>query len=603
MPLFLSIFVGLTLVAPASPPTAQELLAHHAPIFLQNVCDDARNPDALDGRSDLITPVDFAGWDIADAWHNLASVPAADLTAAAYASVVSTASHSYLLFAVWHPRDFSAGLPFGLRVPFDSHSGDLEGALLVVDHTLADDGLGEVVAAVSVWHRALLPASGAVEGRLPPSPMPRLTFDDFGGGRRAVFEIEAGGHGIEPWDGEPIKGAHVRYVPLAPDADPAAPSAFDGSDAAYALIDMFGPDGLWQRRDDADVFDGNGFRSNYGTGNATPPWRWRDVRYPDLPAGAIADDPAAVFRHFFQPPAGDGEAEPYLLNQYAAGAAEPRAAQDGEVDRLPILFTLDGDVVAERVAELINERGGVNETLQDDDSTHRRLAFDLEGIEVESGDVFVVGNVDLDEGRRVADAHLQMSAPHGLVVRATLTGMTADGEAASSAAAEVRTRGITIDLGAADAAGNRSSEVDVEATVAIDGQSLTYEHARHVHVFGKRMTFRGWAGPKTFEANILAKLRVDLTAAGSASLTLLDFKPADADQAIPLTLRLRLPEGVEPRVTTHEGLIQPLDGVEATIRLQPPFGDPYDVRVPNPLLTILKSLKDKPLELALEFAD
>ncbi|WP_432993360.1 hypothetical protein [Dactylosporangium sp. CA-233914] len=298
------------------------LVLRWAPIHHQDV--DAHGRHSAGGRADKVTRVDFDGnWDARDNWEHAGDFPAA---AYAYASVVQTRTHWFLTYLFFHSRDWT-NRPF-----FDSeHENDAEGVLLVV----ARDGTryGELRAAVTVAHADFFsytpagsPWSGGretIDGIL---AMQRSTRDGL---LHPVTAQEAHGHGLKAYRG---RSGGVVYYP----AEVAEmPRGAHDPDVGYALLDIFAPGGLWQRRGDPALFAAPGtfagdaprfgrgacghgtFRCT--TNSAHAPWGWDD--HDDTPGrGEIATDPAKVAAEYFTIP--EPFAREYTANGYTPGPAQ-----------------------------------------------------------------------------------------------------------------------------------------------------------------------------------------------------------------------------------------------------------------------------------------
>src|SRR5688572_24316853 len=97
---------GLAAPTPAGAAvTRAQLALRWAPIHYQDV--DATGSHALSGRSDYITKVDFDG-DLngRNNWDRTGQA-GVSLAAHAYYSVVETATHWYLTYLFYHPRDWT----------------------------------------------------------------------------------------------------------------------------------------------------------------------------------------------------------------------------------------------------------------------------------------------------------------------------------------------------------------------------------------------------------------------------------------------------------------------------------------------------------------
>ncbi|MEM6931074.1 MAG: hypothetical protein AAF602_29335 [Myxococcota bacterium] len=286
-----------------------DLARRWAPVHRQSV--SRRGSDGLSGKADYVTRIDFDGdWDPTDNWESLPEHPA---HAACYYSVVTTRTHWYLIYAFYHPRDWSSSLLSPVR-HLDSHENDLEGALVVVRRSAVEPS-GVLEGMITVFHRDFY--SFTPEG----SPLQsgredvdgRVRFDSTTGARRPVTWQEAEGHGLKAWSGRASNGS-IRYVPGDRGAEP---GGTDDTAVPYELVDIFGPDGLWSRRDDRGLFERWGrFRGDQGGGSAHAPWRWDDHDDgPHLTGGELAVDPARVVSIYFTGLgdfACDYERNPYL---------------------------------------------------------------------------------------------------------------------------------------------------------------------------------------------------------------------------------------------------------------------------------------------------
>ncbi|GAA4262700.1 hypothetical protein GCM10022255_100570 [Dactylosporangium darangshiense] len=339
-----SVFVGALLagtgvVAPTLPtpaagvdggPAGDESLAERwAPIHHQSV--DPHGPHSAGGRADEITRVDFDGnWDARDNWEHAERYPAA---AYAYASVVETPTHWFVVYMFFHARDWT-NRPF-----FDSeHENDAEGLLLAVEK----DGTpyGRVRAAITVAHGdfySYVPLGSpwstggeTVDGTLPMQVSPR------DGRAHPVTAQEAHGHALKAYSGG---SRGVVYYPAAEAGVPRGPG---DRDVGYRIVDLFGPDGLWTRRADPDLLAAPGtFASDApqgvrdGCGNGTfrckldaahAPWAWDD--HDDRPGrGELATDPASVVAAYFTIP--EPLSRTYVSNGYRP-PSRPIPAGGGE---------------------------------------------------------------------------------------------------------------------------------------------------------------------------------------------------------------------------------------------------------------------------------
>ena len=296
-----------------SKPTDLEIAYRHAPIHHQDV--DVTGESGLMGRADYITAVDFDNdWDTTNNWENAESH---ELSACCYYSVVESATHWFVVYAFFHPRDWSDIPVIG---GLDEHENDLEGCLAIVRRpTPGDDPKwGEIEGLVTVFHRDLftyvttdspfLEGEEDIDGE--------LTLQEFDGSRHPVTAQEAKGHGLKAWPYVKIEGGDgVIYVPSRSESE--EPSSPNDREVMYRLVDIFAEGGLWSRQDDMETFSTWGiFAGDDGKNNAAhAPWRWDDHDDDShLTGGELALDPVRLTMIYFSD-LGDFSRE-YLRNEY-----------------------------------------------------------------------------------------------------------------------------------------------------------------------------------------------------------------------------------------------------------------------------------------------
>jgi hypothetical protein len=292
-----------------------------APVHYQDV--DVTGSHALSGRSDYIARVDFDGdWVGTNNWDNTGSRA---LSAHAYHSVVETSSHWYIVYTFFHPRDWADSV-------FDTeHENDGEGVLLVV----ARDGseYGKLVGAVTVAHKDFFSyvPDGSPLGSGGESVDGKLSFANFEGVDHPITAQEAKGHGLKAWPGYDIVGDGVKYFPSLTTAE--EPSSATDSDVRYKLIDLYGSEGLWARRQLASLFASDGtfagdtsgdcgyVKSLCSTNSANAPWGWDDQNDGSILRGEIATDPAKLSAYYFS--SSSGFATAYTFNPFRGVGADP----------------------------------------------------------------------------------------------------------------------------------------------------------------------------------------------------------------------------------------------------------------------------------------
>ena len=340
---------------------------------------DERNASSVDKpiqrRGDFITRFDFDGdWNGLNNWANLAAPPPNDYRkderarAYVYYSVVETATHYFIVYCTYHAQD---------REPrcsdAECHENDLEGGLHMVKKGPENGGMGSLwlmmYLAHDDWFTYLTPAGRAAGIRLggkSPHETPEkaqhansgfiydvvwsgITPDgklfaprdphwpaDANAPPGTIFRPttwqEPWGHGMYGWPGRDAKSPYNRYrkseypwtngfingdgVIYYPGAKAGIPDYRRSVDTVpYELIDIFAPDGLWNRRENIDwKMDGCGGGSNgtpnctwgyfgafrgqhWGVDKANAPWRW-DHLDDQLPPGMQSFDPLRLIAEY-----------------------------------------------------------------------------------------------------------------------------------------------------------------------------------------------------------------------------------------------------------------------------------------------------------------
>ena len=187
----------------------RELASLYAPLFYPAL---GEHP-----RYDHITNFDFDGdWRGDNNWKNAAD-RRFPLEAWVYYNVRETATHYFIHYAVFHPRDYKGGKRRGralsrvIRAGVEraasidptgraheavlAHENDLEGCLIVVEKHGPDPRRGQVRYVETLAHNEFL--------RYVAESNSREGFDVVAfSGRRAKLYIEPRGHGIEAWRGD-----------------------------------------------------------------------------------------------------------------------------------------------------------------------------------------------------------------------------------------------------------------------------------------------------------------------------------------------------------------------------------------------------------------
>lgn len=299
-----------------NPPLA---LAH-APVHYQDT-------DDTNALADELTAIDYDGnWVTTENWDHLgdSATWTTGTHAVVYRSVVETCTHWFIVYMMYHPRDWSDNDV----IPDQEHENDAEGMLVVV----TKDGTtnGRVDGMVTVAHNdfySFVPAGSAwtdgvedIDGT--------LSFATVDGALHPMTSQEAKGHGLKAW---PYAGDFswapgedgITYVPGTVSEEP--PSG-DSRDVHYTLVNLF--DAVWfLQLTDSAPFDsnwgkldgdesgscGDGIILTCSEDSANMPWSWDDSD-DDLSAGMLALDPATLVDVYFD---GLGNfSRSYVSNKY-----------------------------------------------------------------------------------------------------------------------------------------------------------------------------------------------------------------------------------------------------------------------------------------------
>jgi hypothetical protein len=271
-----------------------------APIHHQETHRNGRH--ALDGAADYVTRFDFDGdFDARNNWENCGD-RRYPLAAHAYYSVTETRSHWFLVYAFFHPRDWSS------RFLETEHENDSEGVLMAIERD--GSSFGTLRAAVTVVHSdfySYVPANSPwrsghedIDGE--------LTLQPFEGQLHPVTAQQAETHALKAWPYYSIAREGIVYYPSLTEAE--VPDSPNDRHVRYRLHDLLESGGLWQRRGDLALFARFGSfagdtAGDCGTGAlwcgnnaAHAPWAWND-NDDAVPAGAMAHDPARLFARYF----------------------------------------------------------------------------------------------------------------------------------------------------------------------------------------------------------------------------------------------------------------------------------------------------------------
>lgn len=321
-------------LAQCEPDPYAAIAAAHAPVHYQDT-------NAASAIGDYLTAVDYDGdWSTIDNWDHLED-PASwatggtGLGAVVYQSVVETCTHDFIVYAMYHPRDWSNGIG-------QEHENDMEGLVVAVRKdgtpnghlegviTHAHDDFYSYTPAGSTWtagHNPVLsPTTTSTE-----DIDGTLTFQSVDGAQHFVTSQEAEGHGLKayPYAGNfsGLKGQDgITYLP-GTTAD--VPSSGDARNVRYLLVSLLdaayplqlsqieGAYATWGRFDgDESGGCGDGWDITCIEDSARPPWAWDDLNDQMAP-GMPALDPATLFLSYFDDVGAFSTS--YVSNRYLEG--------------------------------------------------------------------------------------------------------------------------------------------------------------------------------------------------------------------------------------------------------------------------------------------
>jgi hypothetical protein len=331
----------------------KRIAAQFAPIFYQGL---GESP-----RSDYITNFDFDGdWKGDNNWQNLdnRSFP---LLAYIYYSVAETATHYFVHYAIFHPRDYKGDLVQtaiidvlineGLRqmgkdptggLANDlalSHENDLEGCLIVAEKKGADPSQAVVKYVETMAHNHYF-------RYCPAEDRARVCETIEMKGQRPLIFIEPKGHGPMRYTGDrqQMKQCVNGVLTYSYTGRAADPEKINEKSVGYDLIPIY--DTFWIRAQKGgnetfgEAFNyqtrtllkfqpdktaekvqrklgslGSAFLGKVGSKNkARPPWAWLDDSERERPRGEWFFDPASVIARHFN--LGKEFSEAYVYNPY-----------------------------------------------------------------------------------------------------------------------------------------------------------------------------------------------------------------------------------------------------------------------------------------------
>ncbi|HYO84365.1 MAG TPA: hypothetical protein VES20_23375 [Bryobacteraceae bacterium] len=287
---------------PPDPPDERygTLARHWAPFIAQETW--------FDYKADIPVRFDYDGdWRGDNNWDNLAS---GSSQAFVYYTAVETGTHWFLIYNLFHPRDYS-----DTCAPAMCHENDNEGLVLAV----RKDGsrFGRLDAMETLAHNRIY--SYVANDRLRRGANTISGTVRFHGGSHPMIFVESGGHGIfavgpdQPYDPESDQFAGSTGITFVPAGAPGRPAHPNDRRVPYALLSI--DQHWWHRRDQPGLFDApfayrpfglrplarvGGLRGSFlgrkhMPNSARPFWAWYDSRLAKrkiLAPGQWALDPA-----------------------------------------------------------------------------------------------------------------------------------------------------------------------------------------------------------------------------------------------------------------------------------------------------------------------
>lgn len=273
--------------------THAELAVRWAPVHYQDT--DVTGTYSLSGKSDYLCAVNFDNdWVATNNWNNAANYPA---NAHAYYSVVETSTHWFITYGFFHARDWTDN-PFGYYL--DQHENDMEGLMAVIQKDGSTYGtLQGMVTTVHSDFYSFVPSGSPLQANQETIDG-TLSMESYNGEMHPVTAQEAKGHALKAWPYFGIVGDGIKYFPSATVTE--QPSSADDRDVKYKLVDVFESGGLWDQRNNTQLFSsaGGGFLSTVGSGGANAPWAWDDGNDGSVLGGELATDPAHVTNVYFK---------------------------------------------------------------------------------------------------------------------------------------------------------------------------------------------------------------------------------------------------------------------------------------------------------------
>lgn len=257
--------------------TDEAIAQEYAPQFLQDVdtTDGLCSNQSKSGSADWIAAVDYDGdWDTSNNWDNMVSGRnSGQLAPYIYYYVTYTETHFFILYSVYHPRDWTDIL---FLCSLDSHENDMEAVLITAERN-ADGNFGSIINAQTIWHSDVYDYTNSE----------LLIISNT---NTSKFFIEAKGHGIRKMNGSSDKdGSYIEYYyDGAPAVTPDKDSDNLPQTVHYNLLALEST--LWLQRNNPLTVTGTALVGNNGDGSnkASTPWGWEN--------GVLCKNPAQYLK-------------------------------------------------------------------------------------------------------------------------------------------------------------------------------------------------------------------------------------------------------------------------------------------------------------------
>ncbi len=242
---------------PSTVPTSYDLAVNYAPNIIQDVdeTDGICKNSSRSGSADWIAPVNYDGdWNGLNNWDNLTiGRDAGKLKGIVYYNVSHTSTHWYILYSVFHPRDWT-----DFFCDLDSHENDMEGILVCASRGGENaTTFGTIEYVSTIFHSS--------------NKNYKNTELVYKNGKIRMF-IEAKGHGIRKYqDSSDQDGSYIEYDFGVNNYQPN--SVKNTNYKLVSLLEVWNNRNLKELFVDKKIFKGDDYKDNA----ANAPWAWGDI--------------------------------------------------------------------------------------------------------------------------------------------------------------------------------------------------------------------------------------------------------------------------------------------------------------------------------------